>query len=290
MLSALASLGFTTVTDGFWAAMLFRALGGVALAGSYMPGLKLLTDHLEHIRPGHDNSRAVAFYTASFGIGTSLSFFMAGEIAAQWDWHTAFAVTVAGPLLGALLSVALLPRTDPSSHQAPSTHLLDFARCCVAAPLWATSSLHRPQFRALRLPVLGGGVPGVRRHDPSGPKTCCCRPQHGLPSPTCWDCRPACWVTNCRAASAATGPSPSSSGPRRPWPAVWASPRGTVLGRGCPGHDLRLDHHRRVLLGDRRGNGGGAGGLPGRDHGRPFQHRLCRLVRPGRCCSGWPWT
>ncbi len=126
VLSALASLGFATVTAGFWTAMLFRALGGIGLAGSYMPGLKLLTDHLEHVRPGHDNSRAVAFYTSSFGIGTSLSFFMAGEIAVQSDWQTAFAVTVAGPLLGALLSVALLPRKDPRPHQAPSTHLLDF--------------------------------------------------------------------------------------------------------------------------------------------------------------------
>ncbi len=125
-LSALASLGFATLTDGFWTAMLFRALGGIGLAGSYMPGLKLLTDHLEHARPHQDHSRAVAFYTSSFGIGTSLSFFMAGEIAGRWDWQTAFAVTVAGPLLGALLSVALLPREDPRPHQAPSTHLLDF--------------------------------------------------------------------------------------------------------------------------------------------------------------------
>ncbi|MEO2196728.1 MAG: MFS transporter, partial [bacterium] len=97
VVSALASLGFATLTDGFWTAMLFRALGGVGLAGSYMPGLKLLTDHLEHARPHQDHSRAVAFYTSSFGIGTSLSFFMAGEIAGRWDWQTAFAVTVAGP-------------------------------------------------------------------------------------------------------------------------------------------------------------------------------------------------
>lgn len=153
MLSALANLGFATITDSFWAAMLFRALGGIGLAGSYMPGLKLLTDHLEHIRPGHDNSRAVAFYTASFGIGTSLSFFMAGEIAAQWDWQTAFAVTVAGPLLGALLSVALLPRTDPRPHQAPSTHLLDFRpvlRCRAAMGYVFAYAVHNFELFAYR--------------------------------------------------------------------------------------------------------------------------------------------
>ncbi len=125
-LSALASLGFATVTQGFWTAMLFRALSGIGLAGSYMPGLKLLTDHLEYLRPRQDHSRAIAFYTSSFGIGTSLSFFMAGEIAARWSWQTAVMVTVAGPLLSAALVVVLLPLVDPRPHQVPSTHLLDF--------------------------------------------------------------------------------------------------------------------------------------------------------------------
>lgn len=126
VLTALASLGFTTLAGGFWTAMLFRTLAGIGLAGSYMPGLRLLTDHLEQVRPHQDYSRAVAFYTASFGIGTSLSFFMAGEIAARWNWQTAFAVATAGPLLGALLSGILFPRKDPRPRRPPSTHLLDF--------------------------------------------------------------------------------------------------------------------------------------------------------------------
>ena len=152
-LSALASLGFATVTDGFWSAMLFRTLAGIGLAGAYMPGLKLLTDHLEHLRPGHDNSRAVAFYTSSFGIGTSLSFFMAGEIATAWNWQTAFGVTIAGPVLGGLLSVALLPREDPRPHQAPSTHLLDFRpvlRCRAAMGYVLAYTVHNFELFAYR--------------------------------------------------------------------------------------------------------------------------------------------
>ncbi len=41
-LSALASVGFALVVDGFWSAAAFRLLGGVGLAGSYMPGMKAL--------------------------------------------------------------------------------------------------------------------------------------------------------------------------------------------------------------------------------------------------------
>ena len=85
LLTALSSFGFAYGVDGFWSAMIFRAIGGIGLAGSYMPGLKLLTDHLDHLNPKSDNSRAVAFYTSSFSIGLALSYFSAGEIATRWD-------------------------------------------------------------------------------------------------------------------------------------------------------------------------------------------------------------
>ena len=40
-LGALSSLGFATVTDGFWAAILFRTLGGVGLAEPMFFGVTL---------------------------------------------------------------------------------------------------------------------------------------------------------------------------------------------------------------------------------------------------------
>jgi len=152
-ISAVSSLGFATVTDGFWTAMVFRALGGIGLAGSYMPGLKLLSDYLEHLSPGRDNSRAIAFYTSSFGIGTSLSFFVAGEAARVWDWQTAFAITVAGPLLAIVLSIVLLPRKDPLPNSVPSTHLLDFRpvlRCKPAMAYVLAYTVHNFELFAYR--------------------------------------------------------------------------------------------------------------------------------------------
>ena len=137
LITALSSLGFAYAVDGFWSAMFFRTLGGIGLAGSYMPGLKLLTDHLDHLRPNFDNSRAVAFYTSSFGIGTALSYFAAGEIATQWSWQTAFIVAVDGPLIAIAISQILLPSKDPRPHKAPETHPLDFRPVLKSKPAMA---------------------------------------------------------------------------------------------------------------------------------------------------------
>ncbi|MDA0996985.1 MAG: MFS transporter [Proteobacteria bacterium] len=125
ILSGASALGFAAVADGFWTAMLFRTLAGIGLAGSYMPGLKMLSDHLELMAPGRDHSRAVAFYTSSFGIGSALSYFFAGQIADGFGWQAAFYFAGLGPLLGIVLALALLPGADPKPT-APDTHLLDF--------------------------------------------------------------------------------------------------------------------------------------------------------------------
>src|SRR5512145_1929973 len=57
-LTALAFAGFAWAATGFWSALAFRALMGVGWAGSYMPGLKALSDLVE----GPRQSRAVAVH------------------------------------------------------------------------------------------------------------------------------------------------------------------------------------------------------------------------------------
>ena len=115
-------LGFALIADGFWSGLAFRTMSGVALAGTYMPGLKALTDRVaEKIRP-----RAVAFYTASFGIGGSLSFLISGEVAAAWSWQAAFAVVALGtPFSMAFAGWAMTARRGAIPVK-PKTHLLDF--------------------------------------------------------------------------------------------------------------------------------------------------------------------
>jgi MFS family permease len=123
VLTAFSSAAFAVWAQGFWTAAAFRFLAGVGLAGTYMPGLKILSD----VADGPGQSRAVAFYTASFSIGSSLSFLFIGELAAARGWAAAFGWAALGPLAALALAYAVVPPRRPAHEDAPpDTHLLDF--------------------------------------------------------------------------------------------------------------------------------------------------------------------
>jgi MFS family permease len=129
VLGALSNLGFALLTSGFWSALLFRALSGLALAGTFIPGLKALIDRLEaRVQP-----RAVSFYTACFGLGVSVSFYCAGGIFRRFGWKYAFAVAAAGSALALVTSHRALKPTPmlSTSGRDIKGHLLDFR------PVWA---------------------------------------------------------------------------------------------------------------------------------------------------------
>jgi MFS family permease len=84
--------------------MCFQALLGIGIGGTYMPGLRLLSDRIT----GPKQSRAIAFYTASFGVGTALSLALAGAVASRLGWRTAFLVAAAGPIVAGTLVVGFL--------------------------------------------------------------------------------------------------------------------------------------------------------------------------------------
>jgi len=75
-LTAVAFAGFAWIASGFWSALAFRALMGAGWAGSYMPGLKALSDLAE----GQQQSRAVAAHAAAVGVSGALSFGVAGAV------------------------------------------------------------------------------------------------------------------------------------------------------------------------------------------------------------------
>ena len=126
MLGIVSGLGFAFLAEGFWTGMLFRMLGGISIAGTYMPGLKMLSDHLAHHFPDYDHSRGVAFYTSGFGLGLSLSFFFSGVINDCWGWRLAFVISALGPLSAVIVLHAFVGRPDPLPSVVPNTHLLDF--------------------------------------------------------------------------------------------------------------------------------------------------------------------
>jgi MFS family permease len=114
--------GYATVADGFWSAVLFRILAGVAWAGTYMPGLKALSDMLE----GRQQSRAVAAHAGAVGVSGAFSFILAGSIADAFGWRWSLAIGGAGALLAFLLMAFLLPSQVQQPTQAAPRKLLNF--------------------------------------------------------------------------------------------------------------------------------------------------------------------
>ncbi|MBW1802821.1 MAG: MFS transporter [Deltaproteobacteria bacterium] len=105
ILGAFAALGYALGACGFWSALVLRFLAGIGLAGIYMPGLKVVSDHTE----GTLQSRFISFYTASFSIVSSLSYLLTGEINALAGWRWAFAASAVSALIASAIIVIYVP-------------------------------------------------------------------------------------------------------------------------------------------------------------------------------------
>ena len=120
LLTAASSLGFGTVASGFGSAIVFQVTLGVGIAATYMPGLRLLSDHIA----GPYQSRYIAFYTSFFGIGTALSFAIAGLITPSHGWRAAFLVSALGPLAAGALVFFLIRAAETTGSKPISLSAL----------------------------------------------------------------------------------------------------------------------------------------------------------------------
>lgn len=120
LLSAGAA-GFAALAQGVASASLFQAVAGAGLAGTYMPGLRELSDRVR----GPKQSRAIAFYTSTFGIGTSLSLVLADLATRAAGWRGAFAVAAAGPVVAAAIVLFGLG-AGPAASRSATRRLFDF--------------------------------------------------------------------------------------------------------------------------------------------------------------------
>jgi MFS family permease len=120
-----AGAGFAWLARGFWSAFAFRALAGMALAGTYMPGLRIMTERLKF----QSRIRSVPYYTSAFGVGASLSFLISGWMAERYGWPGAFWASALGSLVaGALMLFATAGvLIEPDLRTAPTDrNPLDF--------------------------------------------------------------------------------------------------------------------------------------------------------------------
>tara|TARA_B100000315_G_scaffold244588_1_gene269325 strand:- start:575 stop:1783 length:1209 start_codon:yes stop_codon:yes gene_type:complete len=120
-LTALSLFGFAYLAAGFWSALILRMLAGFGLAATYMPGLRVLVDRYE----GGKQARALAFYTASFSLGTAVSFYYSGEAGAALGWPQAHVIAGIGAIAAALLVIIAMRPVTPQRPDV-ETRLLDF--------------------------------------------------------------------------------------------------------------------------------------------------------------------
>src|SRR5882672_6686486 len=127
LVAAVGSAGFGLLVRGLASAMFFQALLGAGIAGTYMPGLRLLSERSE----GPQQSRSIALYTSSFGIGTAVSLALAGFVAPRTGWQGAFVIAGLGPVIsGALVLACVRPaeRGQTGSGRVPLLPFTSWAR------------------------------------------------------------------------------------------------------------------------------------------------------------------
>ncbi|OWF65158.1 MFS transporter [Polynucleobacter hirudinilacicola] len=103
-------LGMGLLAFNFWTALFFMAINGAGLAGTYMPGLKILSDRIQ----SGELTRHIAFYTAFFGIGTGFSYLCSGWILSALGWNYVFGIIALGPFTAFLIVLLLIP---PLQHE-----------------------------------------------------------------------------------------------------------------------------------------------------------------------------
>lgn len=118
--TALLLAAFALWAEGLWSALALRLAAGVALASTYMPGLRAISDRYQ----GPGLARGIAFYTASFSLGTAVSFFASGEVGGALGWQWAFALAGGGAAIAALLAILFLAPVRPAGQVGRA--ILDF--------------------------------------------------------------------------------------------------------------------------------------------------------------------
>jgi MFS family permease len=98
--SAAANLLFALYAHDFTSAMILRALTGIGMGGTYMPGLKLVAERFDPATRG----RAIGIYVGSLVLGASLSLAATGWLTGLAGWRTAFICASVSVSIGALLS------------------------------------------------------------------------------------------------------------------------------------------------------------------------------------------
>lgn len=110
--SAAANLLFALYAHDFTSGMLLRALTGIGMGGTYMPGLKLVAERFDPSTRG----KAIGMYVGSLVLGASLSLVVTGWLTGLAGWRTAFVLCSVGVCIGALIAIVIFRGYQPAAR------------------------------------------------------------------------------------------------------------------------------------------------------------------------------
>jgi MFS family permease len=111
--SASANLLFALYAHDYASALVFRALTGIGMGGTYMPGIKLVAERFA----ANERGRAIGIYVGSLMLGASLSLALTGWLSSAFGWRNAFLAGSAFVYLGTALSLLVFRGYRPVFHQ-----------------------------------------------------------------------------------------------------------------------------------------------------------------------------
>lgn len=110
--SGTANLLFAFYAHDYLSAMLLRALTGIGMGGTYMPGLKLVAEKFAPAERG----KAVGIYVGALVLGASFSLALTGAVAAAAGWRAAIFACSLGVYAGAAVSLLVFRGYRPMVH------------------------------------------------------------------------------------------------------------------------------------------------------------------------------
>lgn len=108
LLAAAAAFLFPVLAHDVPTAAALRALTGVGLAGTYVPGMRAVLEGFSARR-----GAAMGVYVGGFTLGVAASLALSGLVLRTLGLPAAFAVSGLGPLLTAAIAYTILPRAVP---------------------------------------------------------------------------------------------------------------------------------------------------------------------------------
>ena len=111
--------GFALFADDFTSALILRGIQGLGFAGTYMVGVKAISDRIAD----QDRPKATSRYISSFPICASSSVVISATLADAFGWQAAYILPAATAFAAFLLAWFLLPPVEP--EPGPRRSLFD---------------------------------------------------------------------------------------------------------------------------------------------------------------------